>query len=161
MTTTLNESMNETLKELQSTLIKTVEELIAKKRSVINLNMIQTIQYTLTRQIPKDTTQANHHSPNNISQSPLTKPSILATKTTNEVTNIEAKLLEKVLKRRRTLTPSEHRMINFAQRKIKIRQRKIEMTSSWKIKTPSLYSTKETRQDFHHLTEENQERKFY
>ena len=98
MTTTLNESMNETLKELQSTLIKTVDELIAKQMSVINLNMIHTIQDTLTRQISKDTTQANHHSPNNISQSPLTQPSILATKSTNKVTNIEAKLLEKVLK---------------------------------------------------------------
>ena len=47
MTTNLNESMNENLKEFQSTLMKTVEGMIAKQMSVINLNMIQTIQITL------------------------------------------------------------------------------------------------------------------
>ena len=52
MTTNLNESMNKTLKEFQSTLMKTVEAMIAKTMSVINLNMIQTIQGTLTRQTP-------------------------------------------------------------------------------------------------------------
>ena len=52
MTTNLNESMNKTLKEFQSTLMKTVEAMIAKTMSVINLNMIQNIQGTLTRQTP-------------------------------------------------------------------------------------------------------------
>ena len=69
--------------------MKTVGELIAKKMSVINLNMIQTIQSTLTRQTLQDTTQENHQSPNNISQSPLTQSPILATTTTNEDTNIK------------------------------------------------------------------------
>ena len=41
MTTTLNDSSNETLKELQSTLMKKkVEEMIAKQMSVINIYMI-------------------------------------------------------------------------------------------------------------------------
>ena len=40
MTTNLNESMNKTLKEFQSMLMKTVEEMIAKTMSVVNLNMI-------------------------------------------------------------------------------------------------------------------------
>ena len=69
--------------------MKTVGELIAKKMSVINLNMIQTIQSTLTRQTLQDTTQENHQSPNNISQSPLTQSPILATTTTNEDINIK------------------------------------------------------------------------
>ena len=51
--------------------------------------MIQTIQGVLNRQTPQYTTQENHQSPNNISQSPLTQPPILETTTTNEVTNIE------------------------------------------------------------------------
>ena len=50
MTTTWNDSINKTLKEFQSTLMKTVEEMIATQMSVINLNMIQTIQDTLTGQ---------------------------------------------------------------------------------------------------------------
>lgn len=40
MTTTLNDSSNETLKELQSTLMKKVEEMIAKQMSDINIYMI-------------------------------------------------------------------------------------------------------------------------
>ena len=40
MTTTLNDSSNETLKELQSTLMKKVEGMIAKQMSVINIYMI-------------------------------------------------------------------------------------------------------------------------
>ena len=43
MTTTLNENMNATLKEFQTTLMKTVEDMIAKQMSIINLNMINTI----------------------------------------------------------------------------------------------------------------------
>ena len=56
---------------------------------MINLNMIQTIQSTLTRQTLQDTTQENHQGPNNISQPLLTQPANLATTTTNEDTNIE------------------------------------------------------------------------
>ena len=103
MTTTLNESMNETLKEFQSTLMKTVEELIAKQISVINLNMIQTIEGTLNRQTPQDTTQENHQIPNNISQSPLTQPPILEITTTNEVTNIEDKTSSEGIKKKTTV----------------------------------------------------------
>ena len=40
--------MNEILKEFQSILIKTVEEMIAKKMSVINIDMIQTTKSILT-----------------------------------------------------------------------------------------------------------------
>ena len=81
--------MTDNLKEFQSTPMKTVEELIAKQMSVINLNMIQTIQSTLTRQTLQDTTQEIHQSSNNISQSSLTQPPNLAFTTTNEDTNIE------------------------------------------------------------------------
>ena len=69
--------------------MKTIEELIAKQMSVINVNMIHTIQSTLTKQTLQDTTQEKHQSPNNISQYPLTQPPNLATTTTNEDTNIE------------------------------------------------------------------------
>ena len=69
--------------------MKTVEELIAKQMSVSNLNMIHTIQCILTRQTPQEKTHENYQSPNNISQSPLTQPPILATTTTNKVANIE------------------------------------------------------------------------
>ena len=44
MTTILNENINEKIKEFQTILMKTVEEMIAKQMSSINLNMIQTIQ---------------------------------------------------------------------------------------------------------------------
>ena len=50
MNTTWNDSINKTLKEFRSTLMKTVEEMIATQMSIINLNMIQTIQDTLTGQ---------------------------------------------------------------------------------------------------------------
>ena len=69
--------------------MKTVEDMIAKQMSVITLNMIQTIQSTLTRQTLQDTTQENHHIPNNISQYPLTQPPTIANTTTNADTNIE------------------------------------------------------------------------
>ena len=42
--------MNEILKEFQSILIKTVEEMIAKQMSVINIDMIQTTKSILTGQ---------------------------------------------------------------------------------------------------------------
>ena len=89
MTTNLNESMNENLKEFQSTFMKTVEDMIAKQMSVIDLNMIQTIQGALTRQTPQDTTRENHQSPNNISQYPPTQLPTIANTTTNANTNIE------------------------------------------------------------------------
>ena len=85
MTANLNESMNENLKEFQSIFMKTVEEMIAKQMSMINLNMVQTIQNTLIRQPPQDTTQENHQSPNNIGQS-LTQLSTPAN--TNATTTI-------------------------------------------------------------------------
>ena len=86
MTTNLNESMNENLKEFQSTFMKTVEGMIAKQMSVINLNMIQTIKNTLMTS-PQDTTQENQR-PNNISQS-LTQLSTSANTSSNTTTNIE------------------------------------------------------------------------
>ena len=89
MTTNLNESMNENLKEFQSTFMKTVDDMIAKKMIVINLNMIQTIKGTLTRQTLQYTTQENHQSPNNIRQYALTQPPTLANTTTDADTNIE------------------------------------------------------------------------
>ena len=68
MTTTLNEHINEKIKEFQNTLMKTVEEMIAKQMTIINLNMIQTIQWTLTNQTHQAITQAvNQISTNNIS----------------------------------------------------------------------------------------------
>ena len=57
MTKTLNENINETFKEFQNTLMKTVEEMIAKQMSIISLNMIQTIQGTLTNQTHQARTQ--------------------------------------------------------------------------------------------------------
>ena len=68
--------------------MKTVDD-ITKQMSVINLNMIQTIQSTLTRQTLQYTTQENHQSPHNISQSPLTQHPTLANTTTDADTNIE------------------------------------------------------------------------
>ena len=50
MTTTLNHSINETLKEFQSIQIKTVEKMITKQMSVINIDMIQTTKSILTGQ---------------------------------------------------------------------------------------------------------------
>ena len=61
------------LKDFQTTLMKTFEEMIAKQMSIINLNMIQTIQGTLTNQthqaMPQEFIQ---QSTNNISKSPIT-----------------------------------------------------------------------------------------
>ena len=57
MTKTLNENINEKFKEFQNTLMKTVEEMIAKQMSIINLNMINTIQGTLTNQTHQVMTQ--------------------------------------------------------------------------------------------------------
>ena len=65
--------------------MKTVEDMITKQMSVINLNIIHTIQNTLVRQSPQDTTQENQQSPNNISQS-LTQLSTPAN--TNATTTI-------------------------------------------------------------------------
>ena len=48
MTKTLNYSINETLKEFQSIQIKTVEKMITKQMSVINIDMIQTTKSILT-----------------------------------------------------------------------------------------------------------------
>ena len=105
--------MNDNLKEFQSILMKTVEEMIAKQMSVINLNMIHTIQSTLTRQTLQDNTKENHQSPNNISQSLLTQPPTLVNTTTNADTNIEDQPSSESTKKSQTLTPSETRMINF------------------------------------------------
>ena len=47
MTTTINENFNDKLKEFQTTLIKTCEDMIAQQMSIINLNMINIIKVTL------------------------------------------------------------------------------------------------------------------
>ena len=44
MTTTIKDSIKDTLKELQTTMIKIVEEMIAQQMSIINLDMINTIK---------------------------------------------------------------------------------------------------------------------
>ena len=62
--------------------MKTVEDMIAKQMSVINLNMIQTIQNTLIRQPSQYTTQENQ------SQS-LTQLSTSANTNTTTTTTIE------------------------------------------------------------------------
>ena len=74
--------MNENVREFQSTLMKAVEDMIAKQMSVINLNMIQTIQNALIRQPLQYTTQENQ------SQS-LTQLSTSANTNTTTTTTIE------------------------------------------------------------------------
>ena len=87
MTKTLNENINEKFKEFQTTLMKTVEDMIAKQLSIINLNMINTIQGTLTHHTLHNTTPAGNQGPaNNISQSPLTQPPTLEDSIDNEST---------------------------------------------------------------------------
>ena len=55
--------------------MKTVKEMIGKQMSIITLNMIQTIQGTLTNQTHQAMTQeVNQRSTNNISQSSITQP---------------------------------------------------------------------------------------
>ena len=67
--------------------MKTVEEMIANQMSIINFNMINTIQKTLTNQTLHDTTPAgNQRTANNISQFPLTQPPTLAYSIDNEST---------------------------------------------------------------------------
>ena len=57
--------------------MKTVEEMIAKKMRIININMIQIIQSPLTgHQLQQEPTQENHHQTiNTIVPSPITHPS--------------------------------------------------------------------------------------
>ena len=88
MTTTLNENINEQFKEFQNTLMKTVEVMIAKQMSIISLNMIQTIQETLTNQTHQARTQeVIQRSTNNISQSPITQPLTLEPEINDESTS--------------------------------------------------------------------------
>ena len=60
-TTTINDSVNETIKRFQITIIKTVEEIIVKKMSIINLDIMKTIRTTLeVQQLPQQrVTQEN------------------------------------------------------------------------------------------------------
>ena len=50
MTTTINEKINEKLKDFQTTLIKTCEEIIAQQMSIINLNIINIFKVTREEQ---------------------------------------------------------------------------------------------------------------
>ena len=50
MTTTANENFNNTLKDFQTILIKTYEDMITQQISIINLNMIDIIKVTLEEQ---------------------------------------------------------------------------------------------------------------
>ena len=85
MTKTLNENINEKFKDFQTTLMKTVEEMIAKQMSIINLNMINIIQGTLTNQTHQSMTQeVIQQSTNNISQSLTTQPTTLQPENTDE-----------------------------------------------------------------------------
>ena len=90
MTKTLNENISEKFKEFQTTLMKTVEDMIAKQLSIINLNMINTIQGTLTHHTLHNTNPEGIQGPtNNISQSPLTQPPTLEDPIDNESTLAE------------------------------------------------------------------------
>ena len=85
ITKTLNENINEKFKEFQTTLMETVEDMIAKQLSIINLNMINSIQGTLTHHTLHNTTPDGIQGPaNNISQSPLTQPPTLEDPIDNE-----------------------------------------------------------------------------
>ena len=65
--------------------MKTVEEIIAKQMSIINLNIINTIQGTLTNQTHQAMTQeVIQQSINNISQSPITQPTTLQPELTDD-----------------------------------------------------------------------------
>ena len=67
--------------------MKTVEDMIAKQLSIINLNMTNTIQGTLTRQTLHDTTPTGNQRPaNDIGQSPLTQLPTLEDSIDNEST---------------------------------------------------------------------------
>ena len=62
MTTSINDNLNDKLKDFQTVLIKTCEEMIAQQMSVINLNMINIVKVTLeeqrvTPQIPTNSIQ--------------------------------------------------------------------------------------------------------
>ena len=50
MTTTINENFNEKLKDFQTILIKTCEDMITQQMIIINLNMINIIKVTLEEQ---------------------------------------------------------------------------------------------------------------
>ena len=50
MTTTIKESVDKILKEFQSVLLKTCEDMIAQQMSTIHINMINTITATLVEQ---------------------------------------------------------------------------------------------------------------
>ena len=58
MTTTINDNLNDKLKDFQTVLIKTCEEMIAQQMSVINLNMINIIKVTLEEQRVNPLTQS-------------------------------------------------------------------------------------------------------
>ena len=65
--------------------MKTVEEMFAKQMSIINLNMINIIQGTLTNQTNQEMTQeVIQLSTNNISQSPITQPTTLQPELTDD-----------------------------------------------------------------------------
>ena len=71
MTTTINENFNEKLKDFQTTLIKTCEDMIAQQMSMIHLNMINIIKVTLEEQrvtpqlsLPSNQQQAINQQPN-------------------------------------------------------------------------------------------------
>ena len=65
--------------------MKTVEDVIAKQLSIITLNMITTIQGTLTHHTLHSTTPVGNRRPsNNISQSPVTQPPTLEDSIDNE-----------------------------------------------------------------------------
>lgn len=62
VTTSINESINKTLKDFQNTLVKTCEDMIAKQMSIINLNMINIIKDTLEgQQIHQQILTPDHH----------------------------------------------------------------------------------------------------
>ena len=68
--------------------MKTVEEMIAKQMSIINLNMIQTIQRTLTNQTHQARTQeVTQRSTYIISQSSITQPLAIEPEINNKSTS--------------------------------------------------------------------------
>ena len=61
LTTIIKESINETLKEIESILVKTCEDMIAQQMSTININMDNIMKATLVEQQLNKQRLTSHH----------------------------------------------------------------------------------------------------
>ena len=69
MTTTIKESVTETLNQFQSILVKTCDDMITQQISTININIINTITTTLVeQQLNQKRIIANHIKQNGTNQ---------------------------------------------------------------------------------------------